>query len=147
MFFLIICIANYIIRYSDKENYDKTGIEKIINALNKRENQFISDLWNTISIDLYYNITRGILDSNIKKERAARLRKLAGVKNLAFRKQCLDREFTGIVVKREKDHTQALTDNYIEVRVPSSRIQERSEVEIRITRVTPKLTEGKIIRT
>jgi threonylcarbamoyladenosine tRNA methylthiotransferase MtaB len=86
------------------------------------------------------------VDTKVKKERAARLRKLAGVKNLAFRKQCLGREFPGIVIKREKDHTQVLTNNYIKVRVPSSRIQERSEVEVRITKVTPKLTEGKIIR-
>ncbi len=86
------------------------------------------------------------VDTKVKKERAARLRKLAGIKNLAFRKQCLRREFPGIVIKREKDHTQVLTNNYIKVRVPSSRIQERSEVEVRITKVTPKLTEGKIIR-
>ncbi len=84
------------------------------------------------------------VDKKVIKERAARLRKLAAVKNLAFRKKCFGREFTGIVIKREKDHTQVLTNNYIKVRVPSSRIQERSKVEVGITKVTPKLTEGKI---
>ena len=87
------------------------------------------------------------VDTKVKKERAARLRKLAGVKNLDFRKKCLGNEFVGIVIKKDKDYSQVLTNNYIKVRVSSARIQERSEVEVEITKVTPKLTEGKIIRT
>jgi len=86
------------------------------------------------------------VDPKVKKKRAARLRNLAGVKNFAFRKQCLGREFKGIVIKKGKDHAQVLTNNYIKVHVPASLADERNEVKVKITSVFPKLTEGKIIR-
>ncbi len=85
------------------------------------------------------------VEDKVKKERAARLRKLAGVKNLAFRKKCLGKELKGIVIKKDNGRAQVLTNNYIRVHVPSSQVEERSEVNVRITKVTPKNTQGRII--
>jgi hypothetical protein len=60
-------IASYIIKFSDSDNYNYNEVEKIINALYQRDDQFRSDLMNMIGIDLYYLITRGILENDIGK--------------------------------------------------------------------------------
>jgi len=85
------------------------------------------------------------VEKSVKKERASRLRELAGEKNFVFRKRCLGEEFRGIVIKKNKDQTQVLTDNYIKVRVPFSVEEEKDEVKVRITKVAPQHTEGRII--
>jgi hypothetical protein len=59
-------LSTYIIRYSDKEDYAGTDVEKLIEALGRRESGFESDLKNTIAIDLYYRITQSVQSGDIK---------------------------------------------------------------------------------
>lgn len=59
-------LSSYIIRYGDKEDYARTDVEKLIEALGKREPGFENDLKNTIAIDLYYRITQAVHGGDIK---------------------------------------------------------------------------------
>ncbi len=59
-------LSSYIIHYSDKEDYSRSDVEKLIEALAKREPGFESDLKNTIAIDLYYRITQSVHGGDIK---------------------------------------------------------------------------------
>lgn len=85
------------------------------------------------------------VDGRVKKERAARLRKLATKKNLEFRRSFLGKECEGIVIKRGKEGVQVLTSNYLKISVPSCLFEEREEVRVKIAEVTSKKTKGKII--
>ncbi len=85
------------------------------------------------------------VDGKVKKERAARLRKLAAKKNLEFRRSFLGKECEAIVIKKKKEGAQVLTSNYLKVSVPCSLLEEREEVRVKITKVTSKATMGKII--
>lgn len=59
-------ISSYIIRYSDTEDYARGDVDRLIEALSKREPGFDSDLKNTIAIDLYFRITRSVQNGDIK---------------------------------------------------------------------------------
>ncbi|MFP4082251.1 MAG: tRNA (N(6)-L-threonylcarbamoyladenosine(37)-C(2))-methylthiotransferase MtaB [Candidatus Aminicenantes bacterium] len=81
----------------------------------------------------------------IKKRRAASLRALSGRKNLEFRKFCLGKEFSGIVIKRRNGQAQILTSNYLKVFAPSCPSEEREEVRVKITQVSSKETKGNVL--
>lgn len=85
------------------------------------------------------------VDGKVKKERSARLRKLAAKKNLEFRRLFLDKECEGIIIKKGKDGASVLTYNYLKVSGPSCLSEEREEVRVKITEVTTNSTRGKII--
>ena len=59
-------LSSYIIRYSDTEDYARGDVEKLIEALGKREAGFENDLKSTIAIDLYYRITQSVQSGDIK---------------------------------------------------------------------------------
>lgn len=59
-------LSSYIIRYSDSEDYARDDIEKLIRALTKREKDFETEIRTMIAIDLYYQITRGILNGDLR---------------------------------------------------------------------------------
>ncbi|PJZ68024.1 hypothetical protein CH373_18280 [Leptospira perolatii] len=60
-------LSSYIINFSDSENYNNQEVEKLIDALTKRASGFRENLKDSLAIDLYYSITRGILEANVKK--------------------------------------------------------------------------------
>lgn len=58
-------ISQYMIRFSDQKNYNEEELEKIIEALEKRQKGFSTSLYNFIAIELYYSITRNISKGKI----------------------------------------------------------------------------------
>ncbi|TGK20894.1 hypothetical protein EHO61_03270 [Leptospira fluminis] len=60
-------LSRYIINYSDSEVYSQQEVENLIGALEKRDQGFKQNLMDSIAIELYYSITRGILEGNAKK--------------------------------------------------------------------------------
>jgi len=84
------------------------------------------------------------LNSKVKHERAALLRDLAGKKNANFRRLFVGEECNAVVIKKEKKESEVLTSNYIKVFTPSSLSEEKEEVKVKITKVTPRETFGEI---
>jgi ribosomal protein S7 len=58
-------LSNYIIRYSDDEEYAKRDVDRLTEAMEKREQGFSHELRNMIAIELYYKITQGVMQGNI----------------------------------------------------------------------------------
>ena len=58
-------LASYIIRFSDGENYASDDVQKLIAAMNKRENGFEDELKNQMAVDLYFRITKSILEGDV----------------------------------------------------------------------------------
>lgn len=85
------------------------------------------------------------VEEKVKKERAARLRKLSQEKNLDFRRRLAGKELEGIVVKHEKEHTHVLTSNYIQVHAPLCASELRRNVRVKITDVLLHSTRGEIV--
>jgi threonylcarbamoyladenosine tRNA methylthiotransferase MtaB len=86
------------------------------------------------------------VNERIKKERAARLRQLSQEKNLNFRSLMAGNELDAVVVKKGKQRTRVLTDNYIEVLVPFCPAENKERITVRITRVTEQQTFGQILQ-
>lgn len=84
------------------------------------------------------------LNNKVKHERTALLRKLAEKKNINFRGLFVGKECDAVIIRKEKNGLELLSSNYIKVFTPSSLSQEREEVKVRITKVTPRGTFGKI---
>ncbi|MDZ4724886.1 MAG: hypothetical protein SH817_01925 [Leptospira sp.] len=60
-------LSHYIITYNESEIYNKSEVETLLLALDKREAGFRQNLWDTLAIDIYYSVTKGILEGNAKK--------------------------------------------------------------------------------
>ncbi|MFB5649015.1 hypothetical protein ACE5IS_00065 [Leptospira wolffii] len=60
-------LSRYLINYSDSETYSEQEVENLLDALSKRENGFRETLKDSLAIELYYTITRGIMEGNAKK--------------------------------------------------------------------------------
>jgi hypothetical protein len=58
-------LSTYIVRYCDDPAYATQDVEKLMNALNKREEGFSAEMNATIAIELYYQITRAVLGGDI----------------------------------------------------------------------------------
>jgi len=58
-------LSTYIIQYGDTDDYAKEDVEKLINAMTKREPGFDAELKNTMAIDLYYRIRKSVHDGDI----------------------------------------------------------------------------------
>lgn len=58
-------LSTYIIQYSDNEEYARGDVEKLVDAMTKREPGFDTDLKNTMAIDLYYRIRKSVHDGDI----------------------------------------------------------------------------------
>jgi threonylcarbamoyladenosine tRNA methylthiotransferase MtaB len=84
------------------------------------------------------------VDEKVKKERAARLRNLSRKKNLTFRQELIEKELEGIIVKHEKASTHVVTSNYIQVDIPRSALDPRTDVRIKMTEVFLSATRGEI---
>ena len=85
------------------------------------------------------------VNDKVKKERAARLRQLSQEKNLNFRRTKIGEIMDAVVIKKGKQKTRVLTDNFIEISVPACLSGEKERVNVRITRVTDKQTFGQIL--
>ena len=59
-------LSTYIIQYSDSEDYARDDVEKLIDAMAKREPGFDSDLKNTMAVDLYYRIRKSVHSGELK---------------------------------------------------------------------------------
>ena len=86
------------------------------------------------------------VNDKVKKERAAQLRQLSKEKSLNFRRTKIGEKMDAVVVKKGKQKTRVLTDNFIEISVPSCSSGEKERVNVRITRVTDKQTFGQILQ-
>jgi len=86
------------------------------------------------------------VNDKVKKERAARLRQLSQEKSLNFRRTKIGEKMDAVVIKKGKQKTRVLTDNFIEISVPSCSFGEKERVNVRITRVTDKQTFGQILQ-
>jgi threonylcarbamoyladenosine tRNA methylthiotransferase MtaB len=86
------------------------------------------------------------VNDKVKKERAARLRQLSQEKSLNFRRTKIGEKMDAVVIKKGKQKTRVLTDNFIEISVPSCSSCEKERVNVRITRVTDKQTFGQILQ-
>jgi len=58
-------LSTYIIQYSDTDDYAKEDVEKLVDAMSKREPGFDADLKKTMAIDLYYRIRKSVHDGDI----------------------------------------------------------------------------------
>jgi hypothetical protein len=58
-------LSNYIIRYSDEDDYARNDVDRLVEAMEKREPGFESELMSQIAVDLHYRITQGILGGDI----------------------------------------------------------------------------------
>lgn len=69
-------ISSYLIKYGDQEDNNRDEIEGLIEAFQRREPSFRKDIHDYMAINLYYQITRGITEGDLKKTIAA-IRKYA----------------------------------------------------------------------
>lgn len=60
-------LSQYILTYHETETYNKAEVETLLNALDKREEGFRKNIWDSLAIEIYYSVTRGILEGNAKK--------------------------------------------------------------------------------
>ena len=58
-------LSNYIISYSDNEDYSRQDVDRLTDALEKRTEGFGQELKQMIAIELYYRITQAVLHSDI----------------------------------------------------------------------------------
>jgi len=58
-------LSNYIIRYSDNDDYAKNDVDRLTEAMDKRDEGFASELKDMIAIELYYKITQGVLEGDV----------------------------------------------------------------------------------
>lgn len=59
-------ISSYLIRFAEAEDNNRDEIESLINAFEKKEPGFRNELQNYIAINLYYQISKGISDSDLR---------------------------------------------------------------------------------
>ncbi|TGK33429.1 hypothetical protein EHQ12_06725 [Leptospira gomenensis] len=99
-------LSSYIIKFSDSENYNGQEAENLVKALEKRDAHFRENLRESLAIELYYLITKGILEGNVRKAIQG-IRKYAhifeGDPNARYYYEIdgLERKLYGII--REKD--------------------------------------------
>jgi threonylcarbamoyladenosine tRNA methylthiotransferase MtaB len=84
--------------------------------------------------------------AGVKTSRSARLRALAGAKNLAFRRRFLGRETDAVVVKRRGSGGEVLTPNFIKVRVPGGLPPAGRPVRVRIEAAGADAADGRVVR-
>jgi hypothetical protein len=60
-------IAAYLIAYGDQANNNRDEVDKLIDALEKRDDGFRQALLDNIAINLYYDIQKSITQGNIKR--------------------------------------------------------------------------------
>jgi hypothetical protein len=60
-------LSQYILTYHESEIYNKSEVETLLTALDKREEGFRKNIWDSLAIEIYYSVTRGILEGNAKK--------------------------------------------------------------------------------
>jgi threonylcarbamoyladenosine tRNA methylthiotransferase MtaB len=88
---------------------------------------------------------RAAVDETVKRDRAARLRKISRAKNEEFRKVFVGKTLDGIVVHQEAERAEILTSNYIDVRVGDCPADYGAAVKVRIRSVTDRETIGIIL--
>jgi threonylcarbamoyladenosine tRNA methylthiotransferase MtaB len=84
------------------------------------------------------------LEAAVVTDRADRLREIARVKNLAYRRRFVGRELDGIVIQRKGRGVEVLTPNYLEVLVPETGVDVGAAVRIRILKAGDRSTTGEI---
>jgi threonylcarbamoyladenosine tRNA methylthiotransferase MtaB len=84
--------------------------------------------------------------AGVKTARAARLRALAAAKNLAFRRRFVGRAADAVVVGRRGVGGEALTPNYIKVRVADGLPAAGKPARIAIVSANAAATEGRVVR-
>lgn len=71
-------LSAFILKYRDSDTYSEEEVDQLIRALEKREAGFAEELLGSMAIDLYYQLTKAILEKNIKKSIAS-IRKYAHI--------------------------------------------------------------------
>ncbi len=60
-------LTQYILTYHESDIYNKSEVETLLAALDKREVGFRKNIWDSLAIEIHYSVTRGILEGNAKK--------------------------------------------------------------------------------
>ena len=60
-------IAAYLIKYGDQQNNNREEVEHLIEAFQKRDSNFRSNLENNMAVNLYYGIQTSIAQGDLKK--------------------------------------------------------------------------------
>jgi hypothetical protein len=71
-------LSGYIIKFRDQDSYSEKEVEKLIAALEIREPGFREELFNSIAIEIYYVLTKAILEKNLKRA-ISQIRKYAHI--------------------------------------------------------------------
>lgn len=58
-------LSTYIVRYCDDPTYAAADVEKLMTALDRREDGFSAEMNSMIAIELYYQITRAVLGGDV----------------------------------------------------------------------------------
>lgn len=85
------------------------------------------------------------VDERVKKDRAARLRKLSARKNLDFRKKLAGNVFKGVVIKRKNGEATVLTSNFVQIHVSHCAVDVRDLVKVKIVDAQKDGTQGLIV--
>jgi threonylcarbamoyladenosine tRNA methylthiotransferase MtaB len=80
-----------------------------------------------------------------KKARAARLRRMSCQKNLAFRSRFLGQELEAVVIENNGGTADALTSNYIQVRLSACPVESGRPVLVKLNRVREHETVGEVV--
>jgi threonylcarbamoyladenosine tRNA methylthiotransferase MtaB len=78
-------------------------------------------------------------------ERAKSLRRLAALKDFAFRRRFIGRGLEAVVISAHDREAEALTGNFIRVHAPAGRARAGELVRVAVRSVRPRRTEGEII--
>ncbi len=81
----------------------------------------------------------------IVTERAKALRRVAALKEFAFRRRFIGRELEAVIIGRKETGVEALTGNFIPVTVPAGQGPEGEIVRVAVRKVLPRRTEGEIV--
>jgi tRNA A37 methylthiotransferase MiaB len=84
------------------------------------------------------------VEAAVVTDRAVRLREIARVKNLAYRRRFVGRVLDGIVIQRKGGGVEVLTPNYLEVLVPEAGVDVGAAVRVRILKAGDRSTTGEI---
>ena len=85
------------------------------------------------------------VDERLKGERSARLRGLSAEKRKTFHLAFLSKELDAIVIKKQGDSGEVLTENYINIQVPFCSASPGEEMKVRLTEAGPIMCRGEII--
>ncbi len=88
---------------------------------------------------------RGPMPPGVVTERAKALRRVAALKEFAFRRRFIGRELGAVIIGRKETGVEVLTGNFISVIVPACAARNGDLLRVVLRKVLPTRTEGEIV--